>query len=150
MESWTGDGPGWAYWGTIRSLNEQSLELSSNASLSRTLPGQVATFTNGQGAGQLGRIAGFTSNMSIILERPLAVPVEPGALVSITAYRGDIIISANLFEEGSMVQSYSMQMMSVWSYNTMRRMIGIPWQGNNGEGGFNLHGRVYGGGVEPA
>ena len=150
-ESWTGDGPGGAYFGAIQSVDGTLLTLAAAADLTHNIVGDVVVFTNGKGAGQLGRVAFANSTTQITLEQPLTIDVDPtDARVSIVAYRGDIILGGNLFEEGSVVEDYGMQMKSVWAHNTLKDMTIIPQQTNDGPGGLNLHGRVYQGGVEPA
>ncbi|MES2194876.1 MAG: glycosyl hydrolase family 28-related protein [Pseudomonadota bacterium] len=131
-EGMTTDGPGGYYFGRAESISPTLLSLPDAPNpypTSQNWAGAMVMVVNGRGAGQYGRIAASTGaapNMSVTLDRPLQVALDPTSEVTIVQAHENYLIIDNSFEDtGVAAQIFGTGLSHVMAGNRSIRTSGF-------------------------
>jgi hypothetical protein len=131
-EAMTTDGPGGYYFGHAESTAPDRLSLRDApnpypSSLDWTHAAVMVV--NGRGAGQSARLKAFENkppNLSITLDRPLAVPLDRTSEITVTQAQQNYLIIDNVFEDtGVAAQAYGTALDHVIAGNRSNRTSGF-------------------------
>ena len=153
------DGGGGEYFGTIESHDEQESTVALSApiiprDIDVTLVGQAVIVLQGQGMGQWRQVCGWAGpnatgvlSRTLLLDAPFDVPPSNMSLVSITPYKGRVIVAGNRWQNHSVVQIYGTSESSIVADNELVNMAST-YQVH--PGGLIVHGEHYASSEQPA
>lgn len=131
-EAMTSDGPAGYYFGHAQSGTPTSLSLpdAPNAyPAAMSWVGAMVMVVNGRGAGQYARIRaadGAPPKMSVTLDRPLQVELDPTSEVTIVQAQENYLVIDNSFEDtGVAVQAFGVALGHVFAMNRANRTSGF-------------------------
>jgi hypothetical protein len=133
-EGVTTDGPGGYYFGRAESTAADRLSLTDEwkaAPVSPFWSGAVVMVINGRGAGQFARIREPANQAespprTLLIDRPLAVPLDSSSVVTITQAQQNYLIVGNSFEDtGVAAQSFGTAINHVIAGNRATRSSGF-------------------------
>jgi hypothetical protein len=133
-EAITSDGPGGHYFGRIRSIKNNRVELLDSPTQSfyrQDIRGAGLFVVDGKGSGQYARIADV-AGMEVLLDRPLATAAAETSVATIVPLQEHFLMIGNqFFDAGIAVQFYGAALDHVVAGNTSIRAGGFLNRGSN-------------------